>query len=250
MILNKFKLKYKKSLFLIPFFFTFANAALGLLAVFKTLNSEFITAAYCILLAAFCDCLDGRLARKLNTTTSLGMELDSLCDAISFCLAPVVLLYSWEVQDFGTIGLIGLMIYLCAGLLRLARFNLISDSSDKFIVGLPTTVAAFFITCLVLCENSIPEKLADILLQKSVLISVVFFIAFLMISKIHFPSFKQSNLIVIPLVTFTLIGVLGGYSFVLLIPSTYIFLGFTKGCYSSAKHLASSSKAKIKQKFV
>jgi len=250
MILKQFKLRYKNSLYLIPFFFTFANAMLGLLAVFKTLNSEFIAAAYCILLATFCDCLDGRLARKFNTTTMLGMELDSLCDAISFCVAPAVLLYSWEVQEFGNLGLIGLMIYLCAGLLRLARFNLISNSSDKFIVGLPTTVAAFFITCLVLSENSIPDKLANILLQKSVLLTVVFFIAFLMISKIHFPSFKQSNLIMLPIVMFTLIGILGGYAFLLLIPSLYIFAGFSKGCYFGAKKLASSSRAKIKQKFV
>lgn len=247
-ILNNFKLKYKRSLYLIPFFFTFANAMLGLLAVFKTLNSEFITAAYCILLATFCDCLDGRLARKFNTTTMLGMELDSLCDAISFCMAPAVLLYSWEVQEFGTIGLICLMIYLCAGLLRLARFNVISDSADNIILGLPTTVAAFFITCLVLCENSIPNKLSTFLLQKNVLLPAVFLIAFLMISKIPFPSFKQSNLIVLPMTTFIIVGVLGGYSYLLLIPSLYIFTGCTKGCYFGAKRLV--SKSKIKQKFV
>lgn len=251
MILNNFKLKYKKSLCIIPFFFTFANAILGVLAVFKALDSEFIAAAYCILLAAFCDSLDGRLARKFNSTSLLGMELDSLCDAISFCVAPVVLLYSWEIQDFGLIGLIGLMSYLCAGLFRLARFNLISNSSDKTdnsFLGLPTPVAAFFVICLVLCKDSIPIVLSEFLLRKSVLLSVVVFISYLMISKIPFPSFKQNNLIVLPAAFLVMIGIVCGNPLILLVPTLYILSGLSRGFYFGAKKLV--SKSKIKQKFV
>lgn len=248
MIANKLRIRCTKSLYLIPFFFTFANAMLGVLAVFKAIDSEFIAAAYCILLAAFCDALDGRLARKFNTTTMLGMELDSLCDAISFCVAPVVLLYSWEVQDFGFLGLIGLMIYLCAGLFRLARFNVITENnkiSNSFL-GLPTPVAAFFIICLVLCKDSIPLVLSDFILCKNVLVALVILISFLMISNIQFPSFKQNNLIVMPCAFLVMIGITYGNPLILLVPTLYIFSGLINCCYLTLKKMLINKEKKIK----
>lgn len=117
----------KKKLFLIPFFFTFANALCGFMSVVKTLDEEYLIAALCIILAAGMDLCDGRLARMIGSTSVLGMELDSLCDAISFCFAPAILLYSWSLYQLGVAGLVVLSLYLCAGLFRLARFN-ISES--------------------------------------------------------------------------------------------------------------------------
>ena len=104
--LNTFKFKNlkkkgKQNLFIVPFLFTFANAVFGLLSVIKTLECEFVTASYCIILAALMDFFDGKLARAFNSTSCLGMELDSLCDAISFCFAPAILLYSWYFHNFG-----------------------------------------------------------------------------------------------------------------------------------------------------
>lgn len=236
-------MKIKHSLFLIPFFFTFANAILGLMSVFKTLDSEYALAAYCILLAAFMDGLDGRLARALNSCTVLGMELDSLSDAISFCVAPVVLLYSWELQDFGTLGFIVLAIYLCAGLFRLAKFNIISKDQSNFFLGLPTPIAAFFLTSIVLYRDWISQnKLAYFLLEKYVLFVAVIFISFLMVSKIKFPTFKNkgSRIGALPFFILGLLCFIFGYPFFLLIPILYILSGFTKGCYFGAKHFLAS----------
>lgn len=187
------KRQYKKSLFVIPFFFTFLNAFFGFLSIINSLENNYIAAAYYILLAAFMDGFDGRLARALGSSSCFGMELDSLCDAISFCLAPTVLLYSWYPGEISMFGLSILGLYLCAGLARLARFN----SSDKpssqngTFNGLPTTIAAFLIASIVLHAGWIATHPCKVLLYKQVLYGLVSFLALLMVSSIKFPAFKK-----------------------------------------------------------
>lgn len=182
----------QKTLKVVPFFFTFANALLGLLAVLKAIDAEFIIAVYCILLAAFMDSLDGRLARRFNATSGLGAELDSLCDAISFCCAPAILLYSWGVSDFGILGLAVLGLYLCAGLFRLARFNIIAQHDDSFL-GLPTPMAAFFLLSFIVYRDWFTEHAIGFIFSKSLFLLIILFIAFLMISTIKFPAFKHKS---------------------------------------------------------
>lgn len=180
-----------KTLQAIPFFFTFANAALGLLSIFRALDADYLTAAYCILLAAFMDSCDGRIARTLGIASTLGMELDSLCDAISFCLAPAVLLYSFSVHDFGILGICVLTLYLCAGLFRLARFNATQDESPNYFLGLPTPMAAFVVISLVIYNDWLSTSALHFLLNKYWLVTLVTTLALLMISSIVFPSFKK-----------------------------------------------------------
>lgn len=193
--INLLKTNSKKTLHVIPFFFTFANALLGLLSVVKAIDDQFIVAVYCILLAAFMDTLDGRLARAFDSTSGLGTELDSLCDAISFCIAPVILLYSWGVQDFGIIGLAVLGLYLCAGLFRLARFNVIqqdgSQPSSSFFLGLPTPMAAFFLLSFVLYRDWFEYCSVYFLFERGFFSLIILFVALLMVSTIPFPSFKK-----------------------------------------------------------
>ncbi len=239
----------QRSLTLIPYFFTFANAILGLLAVFKALDCEYIAAAYCILLAAFFDVLDGRVARALGTSSILGMELDSLSDAISFCVAPVVLLYSYEVQDFGTLGFIVLAIYLCSGIFRLAKFNINSANQNNFFSGLPTPVAAFFLTTLVLYHDWLQVSPAKFLLYKYVLFALLIFISFLMISKIKFPAFKQNKLrksfYILFACLFVSFFIFRDYPLLMFLVLLYILSGCSHGCYLGAKRL----KCKIRNNF-
>src|SRR5581483_7627158 len=109
--------------------------------------------AYYIILAAFMDLIDGRLARALGSSSYFGMELDSLCDAISFCLAPSVLLYSWFPGPVVGWGTLSLVLYLCLGLSRLARFNLTAEKQQAAFIGLPTPIAAFFVSTLILSDT-------------------------------------------------------------------------------------------------
>lgn len=220
----------------IPFLFTFANVSFGFLSIIKTIEGDFIAAALCIMAAALMDSIDGRLARFFGTAGDLGSELDSLCDAISFCLAPAVLLYSWYLHGFGNPGLFvpALVLYLCAGLLRLARFNLSDSDQTIFFLGLPTTVAAFFFAQIVLYHELVIDNTVTKLLNEKVLVGLVASIAFLMVSTVRFPAFKKTNLSLKRIGTYLKISLIVAlalwslvysYPFFLMIVSAYILGG-------------------------
>lgn len=184
----------KKDFFFVPFLFTFANALCGFMSVVKTLDEEYTLAALFILLAAFMDLCDGRLARMIGSTSVLGMELDSLCDAISFCFAPSILLYSWSLYRLNSAGLLVLGIYLCCGLFRLARFNAVAHENATWFVGLPTTIAAFLFANVVLYEQWITNSRFAWTLKVERLAFLVTIVALLMVSTIKFLSIKQLKL--------------------------------------------------------
>ncbi len=195
----------KKKLTIIPFLMTFANACLGLLSILYAFDEQFIAAAYCIIVAAIFDGIDGKLARALGSTSSLGMELDSLCDAISFCLAPAIILYCWNLYVIEWVGLLAVGLYLCAGLFRLAKFNIINIEQKPFFIGLPTTVAASWVAALVIAFPWLEKSFWHFVIEPYRLVLIVGFIIFLMLSKVRFFSFKIRML---PLGTFIIIPII------------------------------------------
>ena len=180
----------KEKLVIIPFIITFANACLGLLSVLYAWDEQFMAAAYCIIAAAFFDGIDGRVARALGLTSLLGMELDSLCDAVSFCVAPALILYSWKLYSINVIGLIAISLYLCAGLFRLAKFNGVGIEQKQFFNGLPTTMAASLVAVLVIVSPRLAQSWFYFVLEPYYLVIFVTCLALLMLSMIRFPSFK------------------------------------------------------------
>lgn len=233
---------------LIPFAFTFANALFGFLSIIKTLEGEFVTAAWLIVAAAVMDGLDGRMARYFGTVGKLGGELDSLCDAISFCLAPTVLLYSWYLHDFGHAWLFlsAVGFYLCAGLFRLARFNVTEKDQSMFFFGLPTTIAAFFLMQFIFYKEWFATSSYSVVVSQKGMVGIIAFVGLLMISSLRFPAFKKARLPLRTPATYLKLGlVIGlmwwcsqhGYPFLLIMFSFYIlgallFNGFinTKAC--------------------
>jgi CDP-diacylglycerol---serine O-phosphatidyltransferase len=222
----------KKNLFLIPFFFTFGNALCGFMSVIKTLDEEYMLAAFFILLAALMDLCDGRLARWFRSTSVLGMELDSLCDAISFCFAPAILLYSWSLYQLSYAGMIVLGLFLCAGLFRLARFNANSGIPTTSFVGLPTTFAAFFFANIIIYEKWLATSVFASVLRPDRLAFLVTVIALLMISSIKFPSIKYVKLTMMTALVIGLCTAMGAYALIkgypifLAIAVTYIIASF------------------------
>lgn len=223
--------KSKKYLFLIPYFFTFLNAIFGFLSILKALEDEYFMSACYILMAVIADCLDGRLARKFNSVSILGAELDSLCDAISFCLAPCVLIYCWFPGSFNVISKATLIFYLCAGLLRLARFNITTQKQQSYFIGLPTPMAAFFMSSLVLSDHWIKANFLRYGLFKAIIFPVITIVSLLMISNIKFFSLKKYrfsflrdyiNFIV--LVLYGLMAIINGYPLLLLISLGYLMI--------------------------
>jgi CDP-diacylglycerol--serine O-phosphatidyltransferase len=221
-----------KNLHVIPFFFTFGNALCGFMSVLKTLDEQYLMAAFFIIIAACLDLCDGRLARMIGSTSVLGMELDSLCDAISFVFAPAVLLYSWSLYELGSAGMVVLGLYLCSGLFRLARFNTMTIDQGASFIGLPTTIAAFFFANVVISEKWIASSVFSSALKADRIAFMVTIIALLMISSVKFPSSKYIKMrlatggALLLAVLFAIWALSKGYPLFLAVATLYIVISF------------------------
>ena len=115
-----------------------------------SLPGHFTYAIGAIALAAILDSLDGPAARLLRAQSRVGAELDSLSDAISFGVAPALMLYVWVLQGY-TLGWAACLVYAVCTVLRLARFNSLLDTAPKpwakgFFTGVPSPAGALLAT--------------------------------------------------------------------------------------------------------
>jgi len=134
--LGKLNLKINRAF--IPGTITIANIYLGFLSIVYSMEGNFVTASWLIVLAAIMDALDGTVARLTKSYSQFGIELDSLSDVVSFGAAPSILLYSVYFNRINNIGVLVSFIPLFFGAIRLARFNANLDSFEKKeYVGLP-----------------------------------------------------------------------------------------------------------------
>lgn len=153
-------------------FFTLANAACGVAALFFSMQylisgemtGFFLAAAMAPAAFAF-DVLDGRIARWRRQHSPLGRELDSLADVISFGVAPAVLAFAAGMQGVG--DKIALIYFVCCGVSRLARFNVTAESlstgADKvaYFEGtpIPTSVLLTAILAFSAWQGRVGEQL-------------------------------------------------------------------------------------------
>lgn len=215
----------------IPNLLTLGNACFGFLSIMQALQENVVAAAYCILVAAIFDVLDGRVARYLSSVSYLGGELDSLCDVVSFCVAPATLLYSYCLQDSGMRAMFALTIYLWAGLFRLAKFNTVTDHASAFFSGLPTPMGACFLASIVMYHPWLTRYGFSFLIEPRSLMIAAIVIAILMVSTIPFPSFKRYKITHrygLPLfgfgILFAGIGLLRHYPVIFFISFSYIII--------------------------
>jgi CDP-diacylglycerol---serine O-phosphatidyltransferase len=160
-------------------------------------------AIWFILAAVVFDSLDGRIARLGGHETLFGLEFDSLSDIVSFGIAPALLvmfLLLSPTQDLPMYRLLGWaisFIYLACAAIRLARFNVITSPLLKpdesmqgsDFLGLPVPAAAGTIASIVMVMNRMPNDYIPVL--SLILPPFLLAIALLMVSKIHYPSFKH-----------------------------------------------------------
>jgi CDP-diacylglycerol---serine O-phosphatidyltransferase len=178
--------RIKEALFFLPNLFTFCNAFLGFISLIFALKGRLIPAAYLIFWGAFFDAIDGRVARMIGVSSAIGVQLDSLSDMVTFCVAPAFLFYVWQLHQLSWIGMIICAGFALAGLMRLARFNLIHDQQTKFFLGLPTTIAGCFLASCLLAFSQYRNLLTSILFA-----FLIIALSWLMVSAIPFPAFKQ-----------------------------------------------------------
>lgn len=178
--------RIKRTLFFLPNLFTFSNAFLGFCSLIFALKGRLIPAAYLIFWGAFFDAIDGRVARMMGVSSAVGVQLDSLSDMVTFCVAPAFLLYRWQLWQLGWFGMLICAGFALSGLMRLARFNLIHDQQTKFFLGLPTTIAGCFLGSCLLFSNAYQSSFLAIVLGCLMII-----LSWLMVSTFPFPAFKK-----------------------------------------------------------
>jgi CDP-diacylglycerol--serine O-phosphatidyltransferase len=143
------KPKLGGAIYVLPNGITTGNLFFGFFSIIKSLQGDFVYAASAILLAAVFDMLDGRVARLTKSTSEFGVQYDSLCDIVSFGVAPAFLMYQGGLNSLGRFGWVVCFVFMACGALRLARFNVqssIGQASGDF-TGLPIPMAAGTIAC-------------------------------------------------------------------------------------------------------
>jgi CDP-diacylglycerol--serine O-phosphatidyltransferase len=179
---------------LLPNALTMLGLCAGLTAIRFGLEERWAVAVVLIAGAALLDTLDGRIARLMGGPTEFGGQLDSLVDAISFGVAPVLLVFMWSLEKAGGLGWAIAVLYVVCCVLRLARFNVASTNPDipawagSYFSGVPAPAGAG----LVLLPMSLGVELGWEFLQSPwVTITWTSLTATLMISRIPTYSFKR-----------------------------------------------------------
>lgn len=133
---------------LVPNAITAAALCAGLTGIRFAIAGDFEHSVQAVILAGLLDGIDGRAARLLHAETRFGAELDSLADAISFGVAPALIVYLWTLAAVPSLGWIAALAYAICCVLRLARFNARLDLLDQphkkagFLTGVPAPLGA------------------------------------------------------------------------------------------------------------
>ena len=177
----------------LPSLFSLLSLFAGYLSMNQIFKGNFVNAVYLIMASVVLDGFDGTIARLTKTDSHFGTQLDSLIDAVVFGAVTSLLIYRWgfsgELLHFGKI--IG-FIFLSAGVIRLARFNVMKEAEitpSNIFVGLPIPGGSVSIGSAILL---IKQPLKD---EKDMLLFSFFviIISFLMISNVKYKTFKKIN---------------------------------------------------------
>ena len=192
----------------IPNLFTVSNLACGFLSMHYAANGKLVSAAWLIVIAAFLDAFDGKLARLIDSEAvsgEFGLQFDSLADVCSFGVAPAVLMlhYLDPLVNLVWLPLTAAFLFLLSGVFRLARFNTrnIEESADvqpgyenddepemkPDFVGLPIPAAAGTLCSFVIFSQRVWESTRE----PHVALSLCVLLAILMISPFDYPAFPR-----------------------------------------------------------
>lgn len=223
-LLRRMRKQRLKSITVLPSLITILNGICGFAAIVfaskgvsemsyhKLHTSSFAMAGYMILLAMIADMLDGRVARMSKSTSSFGGQLDSLCDIISFGVAPAFLMLKileTKLAGFTDTNLffvnflerfiwLAAAAYISCAAIRLARFNVENEedeSAHMSFVGLPTPAAAGVVVSLIifhqetLFEIFAKDTKSYIVFENLIIYSLPFLVlacAILMVGRIRY----------------------------------------------------------------
>lgn len=178
----------------LPSVFTLLNLFLGYQALIRIVGAHpnFKLAVYFLTASVVMDGFDGTIARLTKTESNFGVQLDSLVDAVTFGLVTSMLALKWGFQSsFTQSGLIVAFVFLSAGLIRLARFNVFKEAQAvpaNVFVGLPIPLGSLAVCSLVLLHDGrpLPGGLGTLLFA-----FYVAAVSLLMISNIRYRTVKM-----------------------------------------------------------
>lgn len=165
---------------------TLFNLFTGFAAMLIAARGDYKTACALVLLSIVWDSLDGNIARIFKNTSQLGKEIDSLADLVSFVVAPAFILAQLFLGTLNHPFLMILFVYLGAGTLRLAIFNLSAPGDKDYFTGLPTPAAAVMIHMVLLA--AFKNGWAGMVIFDLLMASFVIVLSFLMVSKVRYPK--------------------------------------------------------------
>ena len=189
--IRRLRMRPGMHIYVLPNVITTMNLLSGFVAIVHSIKGDYVFAAYAIVAAAIFDTLDGRVARMTHSMSKFGAEYDSLCDLVSFGVAPSILLFLWALQPLGRIGWLVSFLFTACGALRLARFNVQANIVEKaYFQGLPIPMAAGIVASSVLAYSDQQWEAQGSIL----LLLMAALLAFVMVSTFRYRSFKDIDL--------------------------------------------------------
>ena len=193
----------RRAVVVLPNGFTLGNLFFGIFAIVAASRGSFSNAGVYVVLGGVCDALDGRVARATGSGSRFGEELDSLVDAISFGLAPAMIVYFAVLNQQGWDWIFAFFFAACA-VMRLARFNVTQAGASKtHFVGLPSpaagmTLATYYAFSQTKLYNEVlllggTKVLADYpwhVMMRFLMVGL----ALLMVSPVPYPAVPKVNL--------------------------------------------------------
>ena len=178
-----------RGVYLLPNLLTTGSLFSGFYAIVAAMDGRFLPAAWAIFISLVLDGLDGRIARMTHSTSSFGVQYDSLADLVAFGVAPALLVYLWALKPFQQFGWVAAFLFVVCGALRLARFNVQTGSIDpRYFNGLPIPAAAMVIATSIAFYYQIGEWAPE---KHKYILVMIYLLSFLMVSNIKFVSFKK-----------------------------------------------------------
>ncbi|GMW02861.1 MAG: putative CDP-diacylglycerol--serine O-phosphatidyltransferase [Candidatus Hydrogenedentota bacterium] len=176
---------------------TSLNLYCGIASIIAAFEGKLEKAAYLIFAALIFDVLDGLVARLTKSVSEFGKQFDSLCDVVSFGVAPAILVYVTYIPEEQSMvsqtGSVMAIIYGICAALRLARFNVFQAEMRENFIGLPSPAAGITIASFVLFTQYFGIQVAFWILSP-----ITLGLAYLMVSTVPYPKDKMKSMVLAP----------------------------------------------------
>jgi CDP-diacylglycerol--serine O-phosphatidyltransferase len=180
--------RLQRGVVILPNAFTLGNLFLGFWAIVSASRGHFELAGWLVVWAAVLDMLDGRVARLTRTGSEFGEQMDSLVDAISFGVAPALIMYFLFLRE-GVWSWVVVFMYVAAVVMRLARFNVEQAGTAKSnFHGLPSpTAGGTLATFYAFSRTDFFQTYLSHLPWNQLTIGMILLLSVLMLSHVLYP---------------------------------------------------------------